>query len=65
VLYPKLAYHGAIIVDDYGTYDGARLAVDEYFNGRNIRPFFSFIDKGARIGTRPYPIKSKDQEDDI
>ncbi len=30
-LYPRLAEGGVLIVDDYGHYEGARRAVDEYF----------------------------------
>src|SRR5581483_6745934 len=30
-LYPRLATGGVLIVDDYGHWDGCRLAVDEYF----------------------------------
>jgi hypothetical protein len=33
ILYPKLASGGVLIVDDYGHWNGARKAVDEYFNG--------------------------------
>jgi len=31
ILYPRLAKGGVLLVDDYGHYDGARKAVDEYF----------------------------------
>ena len=30
-LYPRLAREGVLIIDDYGHWDGARRAVDEYF----------------------------------
>jgi O-methyltransferase len=32
-LYPRLAPGGALLVDDYGEWDGCRRAVDEYFGG--------------------------------
>lgn len=35
-LYPLLQEGGVIIIDDYGHWDGARLAVDEYFAGRPL-----------------------------
>jgi hypothetical protein len=31
-LYPVLLKHGVLIIDDYGAWQGARKAVDEYFN---------------------------------
>lgn len=34
-LYPRLAHGGVLIVDDYGHWDGARKAVDEYFTDDN------------------------------
>ncbi len=47
-LYPRLARRGALIVDDYGAYEGSRKATDEYFAGT---PFFlGRIDEAARIG---------------
>ena len=33
-LYPRLATGGVLIVDDYGHWEGARRAVDEYFDDR-------------------------------
>lgn len=35
-LYPKLAPGGVLIIDDYGHWQGARAAVDEYFSGQPI-----------------------------
>lgn len=36
VLYPRLVPGGILIVDDYGHWQGARQAVDEYFVGQNV-----------------------------
>lgn len=33
-LYPRLQPGGVLIIDDYGHWQGARQAVDEYFNGK-------------------------------
>ncbi len=33
-LYPRLSPGGVLIIDDYGYWEGARKAVDEYFAGR-------------------------------
>lgn len=52
VLYNNLAPGGILVVDDYGQFDGARKAVDEYFKKHSPPPFLSFIDNGARIGVK-------------
>jgi len=51
-LYPKLQRHGVLILDDYGHWDGARRAVDEYFAGRD-RVLLTRIDYAARILVKP------------
>ena len=35
-LYPRLSEGGVLIIDDYGHWQGARRAIDEYFAGRPI-----------------------------
>ncbi len=52
-LYPSLTAGGVLILDDYGIYDGARRATDEYFEGNGPRPFFVRVDKGVVAGSRP------------
>ncbi len=47
MLYPKLAQGGVMIVDDYGHWQGARKAVDEYFRDKNV--LLSRIDYTARL----------------
>jgi hypothetical protein len=39
-LYPRLQEDGVLIIDDYGTWEGARRAVDEYFFRERPRRFF-------------------------
>lgn len=51
-LYPRLAPAGVLILDDYGHWDGARRAVDEYFAGRD-RVLLTRIDYAARILVKP------------
>ena len=46
-LYPRLTPGGVLIIDDYGTYEGARKAVDEYFAGR--RPLLAPTDSSGRM----------------
>ena len=45
VLYPRLVPGGVLIVDDYGHWEGARRAVNEYFFGQAIK--FEKIDYTA------------------
>ncbi len=49
-LYPLLVEKGVIIIDDYGHFDGARKAVDEYFQNRPI--LLNRIDYTGRIGIK-------------
>jgi O-methyltransferase len=49
VLYPRLVVGGVCIFDDYGHWQGARRAADEYFAERGIRPFMHPIDFSGRV----------------
>lgn len=55
VLYPRLAPGGVCILDDYGHWEGARKAVDEYFSteGR-VRPYMHPIDYSGRVFLKPH-----------
>jgi hypothetical protein len=48
-LYPRLVRHGVLIVDDYGHWEGARKAVDEYFAGSAEPVFLHRVDYTARL----------------
>lgn len=48
-LYPLLAPKGVLIIDDYGHWQGARKAVDTYFQEHNITPLLSRIDYTGRL----------------
>ena len=50
-LYPSLAVGGVLIIDDYGHWDGARKAIDEYFQGTDA-PLLNRIDYTGRIGVK-------------
>ena len=52
-LYPLLAPHGALILDDYGYWDGSRRAVDEYFAQQPFAPFLGKLDFSGRIAIKP------------
>ncbi|MDO8307672.1 MAG: TylF/MycF/NovP-related O-methyltransferase [Actinomycetota bacterium] len=49
VLYPRLVVGGVCILDDYGHWQGARTAVDEYFAGQGHRPYMHPIDYSGRV----------------
>lgn len=51
VLYPRLAPGGVLIVDDYGHWQGARKAVDEYFADSGVR--FDQIDYTGIVAVKP------------
>lgn len=50
-LYPRLSPGGILIIDDYGHWQGARKAVDEYFDGHG--PFLNRIDYTGRLAVKP------------
>ena len=50
-LYPRLSPGGILIIDDYGHWQGARKAVDEYFKQAPL--FLNRIDYSARLGVKP------------
>lgn len=47
-LYPLLSTRGALIVDDYGHWLGARRAVDEFLASQSPTPFVHVVDGTAR-----------------
>ena len=49
VLYPRLAVGGVCIFDDYGHWQGARKAVDGYFEKLGHRPYMHPIDYSGRV----------------
>lgn len=51
-LFPRLVKGGVLIIDDYGHWQGARWAADEYFAASNIKMLLNRIDYTGRIGVR-------------
>jgi len=51
-LYPLLVPGGVIIIDDYGHWEGARKAVDEYIAGNKLPLLLNRIDYTGRIGVK-------------
>jgi O-methyltransferase len=52
-LYPRLAPGGVLILDDYGHWQGARRAVDEYLAENRLPLLLNRIDGTARIAVKP------------
>jgi O-methyltransferase len=52
-LYPKLVRGGALIIDDYGIFQGARQATDEFLAGLESPPLLNRIDNGIWAGVKP------------
>jgi hypothetical protein len=51
-LYPRLAAGGVLVLDDYGSFEGARKAVDEYFAEYDIGPYLHRVDSTGRIAVK-------------
>lgn len=51
-LYPLLEVGGPLIFDDYGIWEGARKAADEYFAENNIRILLDRTDNTGRVGIK-------------
>jgi hypothetical protein len=52
-LFPLLRPQGVLIVDDYGHWQGARKAVDEYFAAHQTGILLHRIDYTGRIAVKP------------
>jgi O-methyltransferase len=47
ILYPRLVKGGVLIIDDYGSWEGSKRAVDEYF--KNEKVWLHYIDNDLRL----------------
>jgi hypothetical protein len=52
-LYPRLVKHGVLIIDDYGHWQGAQQATDEYFATLSLRPLLQRVDYTGRLAVKP------------
>jgi hypothetical protein len=52
-LYQRVVKGGVVIIDDYGCWEGARRAVDEFLDLLNPRPFLQRIDFTGRCVVKP------------
>lgn len=51
-LFPLMSPGSVIIIDDYGHWQGARKAVDEYWAANNVQLMLNRIDQTGRIGVK-------------
>lgn len=51
-LYPKLVNRGVLVIDDYGFWEGARKAVDEYFADADHAMLLNRVDLTGRVGIK-------------
>lgn len=54
VLFPRLRQGGVLIIDDYGHWQGARKAVDEYVRTHRLKLFLHAIDYTGRIAVKAF-----------
>jgi O-methyltransferase len=52
ILYPRLSHGGVLIVDDYGEFEGARRATDEYMRSLKAPCLLHRVDHSARSGVK-------------
>jgi hypothetical protein len=52
-LYPLLTVGGILMIDDYGAFQGARLATDQYIEENQLKLFLSRIDVSVRLAVKP------------
>jgi O-methyltransferase len=52
-LFPRLVSGGFLIVDDYGHWDGARRAVDEFVTSSGLPLFLNRVDYTGRLAIKP------------
>lgn len=52
-LYPRLVRGGVIIIDDYGSHQGVKKAVDEFNASLSPQLFFVRVDEAGRIAIKP------------
>lgn len=52
-LYDKVVSGGIVIIDDYGTYEGCKRAVDEFLIANNVKTFLSYSNFSCRYFLKP------------
>jgi len=52
-LYPKVAKNGVVVIDDYGSWEGCRRAVDEFLSSLGEPIMLHYIDYSGRYWLKP------------
>jgi O-methyltransferase len=52
-LYPVLSSGGILIIDDYGYFQGARAATDQYIAQHDLKVFLSRVNENVRLIVKP------------
>ena len=52
-LFPRISKNGVVIIDDYGHWQGAKQAVDEYLSSHNIHLLLNRVDYTGRMAVKP------------
>jgi hypothetical protein len=60
LVFPQLKLKGVLIIDDYGHWEGARKAVDEYFARNKISILLNRIDYTGRVAIK---VESADNDE--
>jgi hypothetical protein len=48
-LFDKVVIRGIVVIDDYGTYEGCKRAVDEFFMTKQVRAYLTPVDSDCRF----------------
>jgi O-methyltransferase len=59
-LYAQIVPGGVLIIDDYGFWEGARKAVDEFLGAIGPKPLLARIDDTGRLAVKPGPSTGHD-----
>jgi O-methyltransferase len=59
-LYTQIVPGGVLIIDDYGFWEGARKAVDEFLGTIKPKPLLARIDDTGRLAVKPVPSAGHD-----
>jgi hypothetical protein len=52
-LYDNVVSGGFVVIDDYGTYEGCRKAVDEFMEARGVRAYLNHVNADCRYWIKP------------
>lgn len=53
-LFANVAPGGLAVIDDYGVFEGCRMATDEYLASAGLKPYLQYVDHSIRMFMRPF-----------